>query len=514
MLTQALNRNAQVRSSSVATIAPGRVRTWGELRRDVAKLAATLRETGVGPGDRVALLGANSDRYLETSLAVAWTGAVLVPLNTRWSAAELRYALSDAGVSLLIVDEGFADAGRAAAGDVRMAQAPIAAPAPGVPDLIAAREACEPMPDAGLSGQDLAAIYYTGGTTGHPKGVMVTPVGLWASAVAFAAEAGIREDARYLHAAPMFHLADVALSFATTIAGGAHHFLPVFEPGALARRVAEDRISHLLLVPTMLRMLLQDPGCAGSDLTSLQCLAYGASPIDETTLRAAMRRLPRCAFIQGYGQSELSPLISVLPPERHAVEGPLAGKLRSAGRASACVELEVVDAEGRPTPAGVVGEVRVRGPGVMLGYWNKPAETAAALREGWVYTGDAGYLDADGFLFLVDRLKDMIVSGGENVFSVEVENALASHPAVAQCAVIGVPDARWGERVHGVVVLRQDQTATEAELTAWCRERIAAYKAPRSISFRAEPLPLSAAGKVLKRELRAPFWEGHERAIG
>lgn len=514
MLTQALNRNAQVRAEKLATVAAGRARTWSQLRRDVAKLAAAISSMGVGPGDRVGLLGANSDRYLEASLAVAWVGAVLVPLNTRWSAAELEYALTDAGASLLIVDESFADAGRAAGDRVKLAQTPVVTPASDLPDLVHAAEACEPLPDARLSGQALAGIYYTGGTTGRPKGVMVTPLGLWTSAVAFAAEAGIRDDARYLHAAPMFHLADVALSLATTIAGGVHHFLPAFDPQALASRVAEDRISHLLLVPTMLRMLLQDPGCAGADLTSLQCLAYGASPIDDTTLVAAMARLPGCAFIQGYGQSELSPLISVLPPERHVVVGPLAGKLRSAGRASACVELEVVDPEGRSLPVGAVGEVRVRGPGVMLGYWKRPEETAAVLREGWVYTGDAGYLDADGLLFLVDRLKDMIVSGGENVFSAEVENALASHPAVAQCAVIGVPDPRWGERVQGIVVLRPGRAATEAELITWCRERIAPYKAPRSITFRAEALPLSAAGKVLKRELRAPFWDGRERAIG
>ncbi|WP_332764567.1 class I adenylate-forming enzyme family protein [Phenylobacterium sp.] len=514
MLNQALVRNAQIHPARLAVVAPGRHRTWSVLRDDVARLAFQLNQRGVGRGDRVALLAANSDRYLEVSMAVSWAGAVLTPLNTRWSQAELVYALSDCKASLLIVDESFASQGleAAAVAAIPVAQAPVAYAVVDIDNLFAGRSTDE-APLVRLAPTDMAGVYYTGGTTGAPKGVMVSPQGLWASGIAFMAEAGISARARYLHVAPMFHLADVALSLAGTIAGATHYFLPTFEPAATLKAVAEHRITHLLLVPTMLRMVLAHPDCGDADLTSLECLAYGASPIDETTLLDAIYRLPECGFIQGYGQSELSPLISVLPPERHTLEGPAAGKLRSAGRASLCVELEVVRSDDTPAPSMEVGEVRVRGPGAMLGYWNKPEETAATLRDGWVYTGDAGYLDGDGFLFLVDRLKDMIVSGGENVYSAEVENVLAAHPAVGQVAVIGVPDERWGERVHAIIILRPDRSVEPQELIDWCRGRIANYKAPRSVSLREEPFPLSAAGKVLKRALRAPFWPDNGRLV-
>jgi len=233
----------------------------------------------------------------------------------------------------------------------------------------------------------------------------------------------------------------------------------------------------------------------------------------EAVLRQAMQALHGCRFLQAYGQTELSPVVTLLAPEYHTFEGPQAGKLASAGRVLPYCELQVVDTEDTEVARGTVGQIRVRGPNTMLGYWNKPEETAAAFRDGWVYTGDAGRLDEDGFLYVVDRVKDMIISGGENIYTVEVENACVKHPAVSQCAVIAIPDENWGEAVHAIVILKDGEQISCDELTAHCRGLIAGYKCPRSIEFRSEPFPLSGAGKVLKRELRARYWEGRSRQV-
>jgi long-chain acyl-CoA synthetase len=277
--------------------------------------------------------------------------------------------------------------------------------------------------------------------------------------------------------------------------------------------VARERVTRAGLAPTMLRMVLEHPRFAEFDLSSLKGLGYGAAPMPEVLVEAAMARLPWVGLMQGYGSTESASAFTMLPARNHALAGPHAGKLRSAGQVLAGSELAILDPEGRRLPPGRTGEICVRGDNVMLGYWNRPEETAAALAGGWLHTGDAGHLDADGFLFIVDRLKDMVVTGGENVFTAEVENALARHPAVAECAVIGVPDERWGERVHAVVRLREGAAADEAALVAHCAALIARYKCPKSVEFRAEPLPLSAVGKVLKTALREPHWRGRSRQV-
>jgi long-chain acyl-CoA synthetase len=272
--------------------------------------------------------------------------------------------------------------------------------------------------------------------------------------------------------------------------------------------VERDRVTHLLLVPTMIQPAMKKPRDPGS----LQTIIYGASPITEAVLDRAMAALPSVSFVQAYGMTELSPLATINPARYHAVENRHLGKLRSAGRASFCTEVRIVDPEGRELPRGEVGEVAVRGPNVMLGYWNKPQQTAQADRDGWMQTGDGAYMDEDGFIFIVDRVKDMIISGGENVYCGEVENALAQHPAVQACAVIGIPDARWGEAVHAVVVRMPGNDSGADALIAHCKTLIAGYKCPRSVEF-VEALPLSGAGKVLKTALRAPYWSGRERRV-
>ncbi len=473
-LTQGLHRAVQQQPDEVMTIFGARRRTFRAVADRVARLAGALRELGVGDGDRVAMLALNSDRYNEYLLAVPWAGAVLNPVNFRWSVAEIAYSLRDSGSRVLPVDDVFA---------------------PMLPALRAA------VPG-------LAGLFYTGGTTGFAKGVMLSHANLGISWLGSAATGYMgRPGSRTLHAAPMFHLADLAFWGITVLVGGSHAILPGFDPAAVLSAIETEQVTDALLVPTMIQLLVDHPGIGRYNLSSLRGVVYGASPIPQPVLERAMKAFPSASFTQAYGMTELAPVATMLSPADHE-----AGRLRAAGRAAPHAEVRVVDADDAEVPTGTVGEIIVRGGHVMQGYWNQPDESAHALRGGWMHTGDGGYLDEDGYLYVVDRLKDMIVSGGENVYSAEVENAVARHPAVAQCAVIGVPDPDWGERVHAVVVLRPGATLTAGELREHAKTLIAGYKAPRSMEI-ADALPLSGAGKVLKRELRQKYWGESERQV-
>jgi acyl-CoA synthetase (AMP-forming)/AMP-acid ligase II len=495
-----------------------RARCWDEFAARVARAAGGLRSMGVEPGDRVAILALNSDRYLEAYAAVPWAGAVVVPLNTRWSAAENIYAIKDSGTTILLVDDAFAAVAVSILAGTSSVRAVIhlgdaTAPAGMTPYEQLIDRSAE-VSDAERTGENLAGIFYTGGTTGFPKGVMLSHRSLLASAAACTSSGfELARDSVYLHAAPMFHLADFGGTLATLLAGGQHAAIPAFSAERVLAAVEQHRVTHLLLVPTMVQALVAHPKVPSTDMTSLEVVMYGGSPMPEAVLRQAMQALHGCRFLQVYGQTELSPAATLLAPEYHTFDGPRAGKLASAGRALSYCELQVVDTEDAEVPRGTVGQIRVRGPNTMLGYWNKPEETAATLRDGWVYTGDAGRLDEDGFVHVVDRTKDMIISGGENIYTVEVENACVKHPAVSQCAVIAIPDDNWGEAVHAIVILKDGEQISCDELIAHCHGLIAGYKCPRSIEFRSEPFPLSGAGKVLKRELRARYWEGRSRQV-
>ncbi len=512
-LTQGLHRAVAQTPELPATIFGDRTRTWRESVERIARLAGGLRELGVASGDRVAILALNSDMYHEVLCAISWADAVSVPANTRWSGAETGFCLADSGSTVLVVDDAFAamvpELREHAPGLGVVLHSGIG-PAPvDAVDLEAFVAAHEPVDDARRSGDALAGIYYTGGTTGRPKGVMLSHANLLTSALGSAATGNfMAPGGRYLHAAPMFHLADGAAWTARNALGGSHVIIPAFTPTATAAAIEQHRVTDVLLVPTMIQMLVDDPATADADLSSLQHLIYGASPISEAVLERAARRLPTAAFTQAYGMTELSPVATLLSSADHGVPR----LRRSAGRAAPHAELRILDEDDREVPIGVAGEIVCRGGHVMLGYWNRPEETAAALRGGWMHTGDGGYLDEQGYLFVVDRIKDMIVSGGENVYSVEVENALASHPSVVACAVIGVPDPQWGERVHAVVVPAPGTAPTVDELREHVRALIAAYKAPGSVEL-VDALPLSGAGKVLKRELRARYWETQARGV-
>jgi long-chain acyl-CoA synthetase len=515
-VTHGLRRALQVNPNGLATVFGMRRRTWRELGERVARLAGALRTRGVAGGDRVAVLSLNSDRYLELYLAVGWAGGVIVPLNIRWSALENEDALRDCRAGILFVDKAFAPVG-----------AQLAEAIPGLslvfaddgeaPSGTEAYETLigtsEPVADAMREGGDLAGIFYTGGTTGRSKGVMLSHHNLMANALNALGEGMFPGTAKYLHAAPMFHLANGAAMYSLLLSGGSNVIVQGFTPEGVMAAIQNERVTDVLLVPTMIQMFVDHPALASHDLSSLKNIVYGASPISEAVLDRATKALPHVTFTQAYGMTELSPIATLLHWKEHIGEGRAKGRHRGAGRATLGCEVRIVDENDKPVPSGTVGEIVVRGDTVMMGYWERPEETARAVIDGWMHTGDGGYMDADGFVYVVDRVKDMIISGGENVYSVEVENALALHPAVLQCAVIGIPSEQWGETVHAVVVKRGGAAVSSGELIEFTKTLIAGYKCPRSVEITDAPLPLSGAGKVLKRELRKPFWEGRDRRV-
>ena len=512
-ITQGLRRALQVNPEGMATIDGERRRCWREVGDRVARLAGALQRLGIGAGDRVAVLMLNSDRYLELYLGIAWAGAVVVPTNVRWSQAEIADSLLDCRASALVVDSAFAAMGvdLAKALPLALIHADDAAGPAEAHDYEQLIRDSEPVADAMRSRDDRAGIFYTGGTTGRSKGVMLSHGNIVVNSLHMLAEGLVPLGTIYLNAAPMFHVANGGAMFTVLLAGGTNVIVRVFNPELVLATIAREKVTAILIVPTMIQMLVDHPAFPEADLSSLKQMMYGASPINETLLKRAMAGMPGTEFHQLYGMTELSPLATHLPWDQHFGEAALAkNRQRACGRAAVGCEVAIVDADRRPVSNGVVGEVAVRGANVMMGYWERPEETAKAVIDGWMHTGDGGYRDDEGYIYLVDRMKDMIISGGENVYSIEVENAVAQHPAVAQCAVIGIPDPQWGETVHAFVITRPGHIVNAAEIIAFRRDRIAGYKCPRSVEVRSEPFPLSGAGKVLKRELRKPFWENAE----
>ncbi|WP_264942158.1 AMP-binding protein [Sphingomonas canadensis] len=502
------------RGGTLASIFEGRRRTWAETLERAERIAGGLAALDVSPGDRIAVLSANSDDFMALYLAIPWAGAVLVPLNCRWSPAENDFAIRDSMPKLLFVSEAMAEANAEmlAAWADRLTLVSLGVPRPGWKTLDTLL-ASDPAPDAGRRGDDLFAIFYTGGTTGRPKGVMLSHAGFTRNCLAMR-EAGLFPDGcRTLIVPPLFHLAAAAMLTMAMLAGGTAVIAGAFDPAATLQTIADAGVTDLLLVPTMIQMVLDAPGFDAARLSGLNTLIYGASPMPEATLDRIMAAAPHIDFVQLYGMTEVSCAATLLGPEFHQGAHREAGRHRGAGKPLPIAEIVIAGEAGEAVPPGEVGEILVRGAGLMLGYWNQSELTAEALRGGWMHTGDVGRFDDHGVLYVVDRVKDMIVSGGENVFSAEVESVLALHPGVAQVAVIGVPDARWGERVHAVVLPRPGEAPSEEALVAHCRARIAGYKCPRSIEFRSEALPLSAAGKILKGELRKPYWEGRTRNV-
>lgn len=515
MLTpEFLALSAAIVPDRLATLFEGRARTYAELQERVQRLATALARLGVGPGDRVATLQVNSDALVEAYFATALLDAIYVPLNFRAKADELTSMVNNAEPVVLLVGGRYGELVRGIAPGLRSVRHYVAleGEAPGWPSYEALVQGAEPEERAPAAGEEATTLLmYTAGTTGRPKAAMLTHASFSSYVLANVSPADPEEDEeRNLLSVPLYHIAGMQAVIAGVYGGRTLVLQRQFEPREWMELVQRYRAQRAMMVPTMLKQLLEHPDFRRYDLASLRVITYGAASMPLEVIRRALAELPGVRFINAFGQTETASTITMLPPEDHVLEGSpeeverKLKRLTSIGRPLEDVEVRVVDEEGREVPPGVVGEIVARGPRIMKGYWRLEEATSQTLRGGWLYTGDLAYRDEDGYLYLAGRAKDTIKRGGELIATEEVERVLQEHPAVADAAVIGVPDAHWGERVRAVVVLREGHRATEADLIEHCRQRLASYKKPESVVFVAE-LPRNPLGKVLKRELRERF---------
>lgn len=504
-------------ADKVGFIDQGYEGTFAEHGDRVLRLCHALRhQLGVGPLDPVAVMAANSHQYLELYHAGFLGAGIINPLNLRLAAAELDYIVRDSGTEVAFVDSLFA-------GLFAKAMETSDEPSPirhvvligngdgphdlSYEDILAAAEPVVPEePDE----HDTALLMYTGGTTGLPKGVVLEHRAEMLNLYHVGMSVDFDPESVYLHQTPMFHAASMGGIMGIPAAGAATVFMPLFDPVGAMHLIETHEVTQTVMVPTMIGMMLNHPEFRPERLASLRILTYGASPMPAAILDRLVSLYPELDITQGYGMTESSAVLTFLSADDHRKGGE---RLRSAGRAVPGVVISIQDDDGNLLPRGETGEVCAKAGNLMREYWRKPEATEEAFRDGWYHSGDAGYLDSENYLFLVDRVKDMIITGGENVYSAEVESAISKHDAVEQVAVIGIPHETWGEQVHAIVVLRSGAEATEDEIKAFAKERIAGYKTPKSVEFRTEPLPLSGAMKVLKRDLRKPYWEGQDRAV-
>jgi long-chain acyl-CoA synthetase len=471
----------------------GRFLTFRELHRRVEGIAATLTNQGFGVGDRLALLLPNGPDYIELMYACSMLGVIALPLNTRLSTKEIDRVLEDARPHGVVRHSSLAIPGVQLSWQRVIDEEPLPI-------------GIDPVSKIFYDPEAVLGLIYTSGTTGQPKGVMVTHGNVLADIHNFNYWMRYTEGGTYLHAAPIFHIADFPSMFAAPAFGASQITIPKFSAQTLCETVEREQVTHTVLVPTMINLLTQFPDARKYDLSSLQVLAYGGSPMAPELVRRMRELLPKVKLIQVYGLSETG-FLSGLQDQEHT------DKLMSCGRPCPGVDLQVTDTSGNEVEAGQAGELIARGANVMRGYWNHPEETAVAFRDGFFRTGDIGYQDAAGYFYILDRLKDMIVTGGENVYSGEVEAVIYGHPAVREVAVFGVPDPQWGELVMACLVLKTGETLTADELVAFCRRSLASYKLPRRVEFSDTELPKSSTGKMLKRTLRERFWTHQQRAV-
>ncbi len=496
---------------SAALRCEGRETTFSALDRRASQVAnGLLGMEGSGP---VAVLDANSDTFFEVLFGTAKANRPLVPINWRLTPPEVGYILQDAGVRVLFVGAEFFPCVEAIRRHCSTIVAIIA--------LSGAHDEWEPYvawrdrqrdsdPALAAGASDAGLHLYTSGTTGTPRAVRLTNRNILAGAPALSNEFGrATERDVALVCLPLFHVSGSLWALGCLYAGATCVVLPTIDPAGILDAIGTHRVTRMFLVPAIIRLLVQAEQIHAADLSSLQLVVYGASPIPVPLLRAALDTFT-CQFAQVYGLTETCGAITCLRPADH--DPALGARLHSCGKPLAGVDIRVLDDQGRVAPPGTVGEIVCRTAQNIGEYWNRPEDTAGAFRGEWLRTGDAGYLDADGYLYIHDRIKDMIITGGENVYPAEVENALIGHPAIADVAVIGIPDERWGEAVTAFVVVRPGQRVSEAEVVRYSKARIARYKAPKTVRF-VEVLPRNASGKLLKQELRAPYWAGHARAV-
>jgi len=488
--------------------------SWRELDERSSRAASALQGYGVGSQDRIAFLAKNCLEYFEVSFGAAKLNAVVVAVNWRLTPAEIAYIVNDAGAKVLITGSDYFDTISGIRKELARVERVVAIGAhpewPPYESWLASAKASDPH--APVRDEDVCLQLYTSGTTGLPKGVLTSNANL------FALLGKVQEPWKFdrtsinLVCMPLFHIAGCEWALAGMELGAASVLVRDFDPAQILDLMQAENITNALFVPAMLGFMARVPGAETRQFPALRSIVYGASPITNEVLLAAMRTF-KCDFVQVYGMTETTGAITELTAADHDPEGPKSYLLRSAGKPFPWVELRIVDAEERDCAKGEVGELWTRSAQNMLGYWNRAEETGATItRDGWLKTGDAGYVDDDGFVFLTDRVKDMIVSGGENIYPAEIENVLAAHSAIAEVAVIGVPDEKWGETVKAVVALKSTADANAGDILAYGKQHLAGYKCPTSVDF-VPALPRNPSGKVLKKDLRAPYWVGKARRI-
>ena len=494
MYSHSIGRAVRCFPEHAALACEGRRTTFRELHQHVAGIAAGLKNHGFEIGSRLAILLPNEPDYIEIVLACSWLGVIAVPLNTRLSSKEIDRILSDATPHGLIRHSS------------------LPAPTASVPwqrilDLDSIQSQTESPAEPIYNPQATLALIYTSGTTGRPKGAILSHQNILAHVLHLASGFSYAEGDVHLHAAPLFHIIDFPLIFTCAAYGACQVTIPKFSPHDFCSAVERERVTHATLVPTMINLLTQYPEITKFDLTSLTHLAYGGSPMAPELIRRTRQQFPDLKLTQAYGLTETGPL-ATLQDHEHAEP-----RLTSCGRAGIGVDLRVMDESGREVEIGKLGEFVARGHNVITGYWNNPEDTTSAFRDGMFRTGDIGYQDVEGYAYILDRLKDMIDTGGEKVFSSEVEAVILAHPAVSEVAVYGIPDPQWGEIVVASVVLKPGQALGADELIAYCKRSLAHYKAPRRVEFCESTLPKNATGKILKRVLRERYWAPMERAV-
>ena len=500
-LADPIEHARRVAADRVATVCGDTRHTYAEFSARCGRLAGALDRLGIGRGERVAIWANNSHQYIEVYVGVPSAGRVVVPLNTRHAEPELVYALEDSGARLLLTDR---EPGKLSDCVERVIRIPDEWEA-----LLA--ESPETRLGHGISEDDLAGLFYTGGTTGASKGVMLSHRNLIANAFHFMAHVPHQQTDATLVMAPLFHAAGSNAVLGNLWTGARQVVLPTFDPGRALDLIEAEGCTGTLGVPTMLSAIAEEQALRPRRTDTLRLIAHGGSPIASELLRRVHAAIPSAELVEVYGATELSPLATIARHEETLLD---TDRVRSCGQAIPGVRVEVLAEDGSPVPTGEVGEVVVAGANVMQGYWNKPEQTAAVLRDGGYWTGDLGYLDEQGYLFLVDRSKDMIISGGENIYSTEVEEILYRHPDVLEAAVFAVPDEKWGEAPHAAVHLRPGTQGVRGEdLVAFCRGSLAGYKVPKGVDLHEDVLPKSGPGKFLKRKLREPYWQGHERGV-
>jgi len=504
---------AEQRPDETAFLCKGDATSFAELNARSNQVGHGLRSLGIGPGTRVGYLAKNTSIYYEMMFGAAKIRAVMNAVNTRLAPPEVQFILSDANVSLLFVGAEFYDLIDEIKDQLPELTTIIALDAPHADWPLYAdwRDHQErTAPGITTHGEDDVIQLYTSGTTGLPKGVMLTNNNY----LAFFRQAGQLAWSSYdsgdavLNAMPLFHVAGVNVGILAAAQGAKTIVLPEIDPGEILRLVEEERINHAFWVPAVILILTQHPNFLKTDFSSLKQVFYGASPIAEALLKTAVDVMG-ARFTQLYGLTETVGAGTYLPPEAH---DPAKGKLRSCGIPYPDAQVRCVDETGQDVATGEVGEIVIKAGFVMKGYWNRPDATEEAIQNGFFHTGDAGYFDEDGFLYIHDRVKDMIVSGGENVYPAEVENAIFSHPDVADVAVIGVPDEKWGEAVKALIVPKPGCDPSAADIITWARERIAGYKCPKTVEQISE-LPRNPSGKILRKDLREPYWANQARRV-